>query len=96
MLGRGQFRLRHIGSDLGLGYQTVDASLIDAPSFTRNKEGKRDREMHQTRKGSQWYFGIKMQFGVNDMARVVHTLVATAANMNDVTEAHHLLQGEEI
>lgn len=73
----------------------VDASLIDAPSSTKNKEGKRDPEMHQTRKGNQWYFGMKMHIGVDDMTGVVHSLVTTAANVNDVTQAHHLLHGEE-
>jgi IS5 family transposase len=73
----------------------VDASLIDAPSSTKNKEGKRDPEMHQTRKGNQWYFGMKMHIGVDDMTGVVHSLVSTAANVNDVTQAGHLLHGEE-
>lgn len=73
----------------------VDASLIDAPSSTKNKEGKRDPEMHQTRKGNQWYFGMKMHIGVDDMTGTVHSLVTTAANVNDVTQAHHLLHGEE-
>lgn len=73
----------------------VDASLIDAPSSTKNREGKRDPEMHQTRKGKQWYFGMKMHIGVDDMSGVVHSLVSTPANVNDVTQAHHLLHGEE-
>jgi len=73
----------------------VDASLIDAPSSTKNREGRRDPEMHQTRKGKQWYFGMKMHIGVDDMTGVVHSLVSTAANVNDVTQAHHLLHGEE-
>ena len=73
----------------------VDASLIDAPSSTKNKEGKRDPEMHQTRKDNQWYFGMKMHIGVDDMTGVVHSLASTAANVNDVTQAHHLLHGEE-
>lgn len=73
----------------------VDASLIDAPSSTKNQEGQRDPEMHQTRKGNQWYFGMKMHIGVDDMTGVVHSLVSTAANVNDVTQAHHLLHGEE-
>jgi IS5 family transposase len=73
----------------------VDASLIDAPSSTKNKEGKRDPEMHQMRKGNQWYFGMKMHIGVDDMTGVVHSLVSTAANVNDVTQAGHLLHGEE-
>ena len=51
--------------------------------------------MHQTRKGNQWYFGMKMHIAVDDMTGVVHSLVNTAANVNDVTQAHHLLHGEE-
>jgi IS5 family transposase len=51
--------------------------------------------MHQTRKGNQWSFGKKMHIGVDDMTGVVHSLVSTAANVNDVTQAHHLLHGEE-
>ena len=73
----------------------VAASLIDAPSSTKNREGKRDPEMHQTRKGHQWHFGMKMHIGVDDMTGVVHSLVTTAANVNDVTQTHHLLHGEE-
>lgn len=73
----------------------VDASLIDAPSSTKNQEGKRDPQMHQTRKGNQWYFGMKMHIGVDDMTGVVHSLVSTAANVNDVTQVDRLLHGEE-
>ncbi len=73
----------------------VDASLIDAPSCTKNKEGKRDPEMHQTRKGNQWYFGMKMHIAVDDMTGVVYSLVSTTANVNDVTQAGHLLHGDE-
>lgn len=73
----------------------VDASLIEAPSSTKNNSGKRDPEMHQTRKGKQWYFGMKMHIGVDDATGLVHSLVNTSANVHDVTQADKLLHGEE-
>lgn len=73
----------------------VDASLIAAPSSTKNREGERDPDMHQTKKGKQWYFGMKMHIGVDADSGLTHTLVTTAANVNDVTQAHALLHGEE-
>lgn len=73
----------------------VDATLIDAPSSTKNKSCQRDPEMHQTRKGQQYYFGMKLHIGVDDQSGLVHSVVSTAANVNDVTQAHKLLHGEE-
>ena len=73
----------------------VDATLIDAPSSTKNKAGARDPEMHQTRKGNQWYFGMKAHIGVDLHSGLVHTVVGTAANVSDVTQAHALLHGDE-
>ena len=73
----------------------VDATLIAAPSSTKNKEGERDPEMHQTKKGNQWYFGMKAHIGVDMDSGLVHSLVGTAANVADVTRAHELLHGEE-
>jgi IS5 family transposase len=73
----------------------VDATLISAPSSTKNKSGARDPEMHQTKKGNQWYFGMKAHIGVDADTGVVHSLVTTAANVADVTQAHQLLHGEE-
>lgn len=73
----------------------VDATLISAPSSTKNVEGKRDPEMHQTKKGNQWYFGMKAHVGVDAETGLVHTVVATAANVSDVTQAHRLLHGQE-
>ena len=73
----------------------VDATLIDAPSSTKNKAGARDPEMHQTRKGNQWYFGMKAHIGVDRHSGLVHTVVGTAANVSDVTQAHALLHGDE-
>jgi IS5 family transposase len=73
----------------------VDATLIAAPSSTKNKEGKRDAEMHQTKKGNQWHFGMKVHIGVDAQSGLVHTLIGTAANVHDVTQAHALLHGDE-
>lgn len=73
----------------------VDATLIAAPSSTKNKDGERDPEMHQTKKGNQWHFGMKAHIGVDADSGMVHTVVGTAANVNDVTQAHALVHGEE-
>jgi IS5 family transposase len=73
----------------------VDATLIAAPSSTKNSTGERDPEMHQTKKGNQWHFGMKAHVGVDADSGLVHTVVGTAANVNDVTQAHHLLHGKE-
>jgi IS5 family transposase len=73
----------------------VDATIINAPSSTKNKERKRDPQMHQTRKGNQWYFGMKAHIGVDLDSGLVHSLSATAANVSDISETHKLLHGEE-
>ena len=73
----------------------VDATIIAAPSSTKNKEGERDPEMHQTKKGNQWHFGMKAHIGVDADSGLVHTVVGTAANVNDVTQAGALLHGQE-
>ena len=73
----------------------VDATLIAAPSSTKNQDGKRDPEMHQTKKGNQWHFGMKAHIGVDADSGLVHTVIGTAANVNDVTQANALLHGEE-
>ena len=73
----------------------VDATLIAAPPSTKNREGKRDSEMHQVKKGNQWHFGMKAHIGVDAQSGLVHTLVGTAANVHDVTQAQTLLHGEE-
>ena len=73
----------------------IDATLIAAPSSTKNKDGERDPAMHQTKKGNQWYFGMKAHIGVDADSGLVHTVVGTAANVNDVTQAHALVHGEE-
>jgi IS5 family transposase len=73
----------------------VDATLISAPSSTKNKEGKRDPEMHQTKKGNQWYYGMKVHIGVDKHSGLIHSVVTTAANVHDLTPAADLLHGEE-
>ena len=73
----------------------VDATLIAAPSSTKNSTGERDPEMHQTKKGNQWHFGMKAHIGVDAESGLVHTVMGTAANVNDVTQGHALLHGEE-
>jgi IS5 family transposase len=73
----------------------VDATLIAAPPSTKNAEKSRDPEMHQTKKGNQWYFGMKAHIGVDADSGLTHTLVTTAANVGDVTQAHALLHGQE-
>ena len=73
----------------------VDASIIEAPSSTKNRAGARDPEMHQVKKGNAWHFGMKVHIGVDAQTGVVHGVATTAANVNDVTEAHRLLHGGE-
>jgi IS5 family transposase len=73
----------------------VDATLIAAPSSTKNTGGKRDPEMHQTKKGNQWHFGMKAHIGADAESGLVHTVRGTAANVNDVVEANSLLHGDE-
>lgn len=73
----------------------VDASIISAPSSTKNKKKQRDPEMHQTRKGNQWYFGMKAHIGVDSQSKLIHSVVATAANVHDSTVIGDLLHGDE-
>jgi transposase, IS5 family len=73
----------------------VDATLIAAPSSTKNAEGQRDPEMKQTKKGNQWYFGMKAHIGVDAQSGLVHTVAGTAANVNDLNMAGALLHGDE-
>lgn len=73
----------------------VDATLIAAPSSTKNKKGERDPEMHQTKKGNQWHFGMKAHIGVDAESGLVHSVIGTAANVHDVTQGHGLLHGQE-
>ena len=73
----------------------VDATLISAPSSTKNADKARDPEMHQTRKGQQWYFGMKLHIGVDSQSGLVHSAVVTAANVHDKHPLPDLLHGQE-
>jgi IS5 family transposase len=73
----------------------VDATIISAPSSTKNQDGKRDPEMHQTAKGQQWYFGMKAHLGVDSKTKLIHTILASAANVNDREALPYLLHGRE-
>ena len=73
----------------------VDATIIAAPSSTKNAEGERDPEMHQTKKGNQWYFGMKAHIGVDADSGLVHTVTTTPANESDVEQVADLLHGKE-
>ena len=77
------------------GGTIVDATLISAPSSTKNREKKRDPEMHQTKKGNQWHFGMKCHTGVDAGSGFVHTVEVTAANVHDVTVAAKLLREDD-
>jgi IS5 family transposase len=70
-------------------------TIIAAAPSTKNKARERDPEMHQTKKGNQYYFGMKAHIGVDADSGLVHSLTATAANVSDVAETHKLLHGEE-
>jgi IS5 family transposase len=72
----------------------VDATIIEAPSSTKNKEQQRDPEMHQTKKGNQWHFGMKAHIGVDAKSGLTHSLT-TAANEHDLNQLGNLLHGEE-
>jgi IS5 family transposase len=73
----------------------VDATIISAPSSTKNKDKERDPEMHQTAKGKQWYFGMKAHVGVDSKSKLIHTILASAANVADCDALPYLLHGRE-
>jgi IS5 family transposase len=73
----------------------VDATIISAPSSTKNRDNTRDPEMHQTKKGNQWYFGMKAHVGVDSRTKLIHSVVATAANVHDSRVLSDLLHGDE-
>ena len=73
----------------------VDATIINAPSSTKNADKARDPDMHQTKKGNQWYFGMKAHIGVDSRTKIIHAVVATAANVADNAVLADLLHGEE-
>ena len=86
--------LRRSGIKISSG-TIVDATIIGAPSSTKNKDGKRDPEMHQTAKGKQWYFGMKAHVGVDSKTKLIHTILASAANVADAHALPYLLHGKE-
>lgn len=86
--------LKENGMKLSQG-TIVDASIIHAPSSTKNKKKERDPEMHQTRKGNQWYFGMKAHIGVDSRSKLIHSVIATAANVHDSQILPDLLHGNE-
>ncbi len=73
----------------------VDATIIEAPTSTKNESGERDPEMHQTRKGNEWHFGMKMHIGVDDAMGLIHSIKTTSANEHDITQVDKLLHGDE-
>ena len=73
----------------------VDATLIAAPVSTKNKSHGRDPEMHQTKKGNEWYFGMKAHSGVDEASGLVHRVVSTTANVSDISQTAALLHGQE-
>ena len=80
--------------DSGVALKTgtiVDATLIAAPSSTKNTDKARDPEMHQTKKGKQWHFGMKLHIGVDSQSRLAHSAVVTAANVHDKHALLYLL-----
>ncbi len=77
------------------GGTIVDATIIAASSSTKNREGKRDPEMHQTKKGNQWYHGMKVHAGVDAGSGYVHTITGTAANVHDIDETANLLREDD-
>lgn len=88
---------RHLEAN-GLKVSTgtiVDATIIDAPSSTKNADKARDPDMHQTKKGNQWYFGMKAHVGVDSRTKIIHAVVATAANVADCEILPDLLHGQE-
>ena len=77
------------------GGTIVDATIIAAPSSTKNASGERDSEMHQTKKGNQWYFGMKVHSGVDAGTGYVHTITGTSANVHDSAEAYKLIREDD-
>jgi IS5 family transposase len=86
--------LQENGIKVGTG-TIVDATIIQAPSSTKNREHARDPEMHSTKKGNQWYFGMKAHIGVDSRTKLIHSVAATAANVHDSRLLPDLLHGEE-
>lgn len=94
LLNRVNAHLSRKGQSLR-GGTIVDATIIAAPSSTRNQGGERDPEMHQAKKGNHWHFGMKAHIGVDDESGLVHSVECTAANEADISQAYKLLHGKE-
>ena len=94
ILGRVNLHLQARGVRITTG-TIVDATILHAPTSTKNREQQRDPEMHQTKKGNQWFFGMKAHVGVDSKTKIIHTAVATAANVADSRMLPDLLHGEE-
>jgi IS5 family transposase len=77
------------------GGSIVDATLISAPSSTKNEKKERDPEMHQVKKGNEWHFGMKCHIGVDAGSGYVHSMETTSANVHDITVAHHLIREDD-
>lgn len=77
------------------GGTIVDATIIAAPTSTKNKDGRRDPEMHQTKKGNEWHYGMKVHSGVDAGSGYVHTITGTSANVHDITEASKLIRDDD-
>ncbi len=77
------------------GGTIVDATIISAPSSTKNAENARDPEMHSTKKGNEWHFGMKCHIGVDAGSGLVHTMTVTGANAHDITEAANLIREDD-
>lgn len=86
--------LQENGLKVGRG-TIVDATIITAPSSTKNQDKARDPDMHSTRKGNQWYFGMKAHIGMDSKSKLIHSVVATAANVHDSVVLEDLLHGDE-
>ena len=94
LLKQGNGYLERHGLKIGTS-TIVDATLIEAPSSTKNKSGERDPEMHQVRKGKQWYFGMKARVRVDAETKLIHSVASTAANVADSRMLAGLLHGEK-
>jgi IS5 family transposase len=86
--------LHHKGITMSTG-TIVDATIIAAPSSTKNKEGKRDTEMHQTKKGNNWHFGMKAHIGVDAESKMIHSIEVTSANIHDATVVDKLVRSTD-
>ena len=94
ILGQVNLHLQAQGVRITTG-TIVDATILHAPTSTKNRQQQRDPEMHQTKKGNQWYFGMKAHVGVDSKTKIIHSAVATAANVADSAVLPDLLHGEE-